>query len=101
MEKSYIGTRFNRSIVKKLEIPEGTEDQIKKAFELRFLKYPEDLEDCVILENQDKLTRSIQWNYNGPYDQGESVGYFYDHNTKFKTNEHWSKRMQDIHAKPS
>lgn len=89
-----------RSRVLPLQIPEACEDQVKEALEFRFLKYPEDLKDCVILEGIDRGSWSIQWKFESSFNKGEMIGHFNLDNTRFIKNEHWSERMRIANGNP-
>lgn len=92
---------LNRSRVLKLQIPKGCEDQVREALEFRFLKYPEDLKDCVIMEGLDRGCLSIQWKFESSFNKGEMIGHFSHDNTRFIKNEHWSERMRITDGNPT
>lgn len=92
---------LNRSRVLPLKIPEACKNQVKEALEFRFLKYPEDLKDCVLLEGIDRGGWSIQWKCNSTFDKGEMVGHFNHDKTRFIKNEHWSERMRIANGNPT
>ena len=92
---------INRARILPLQIPAGCEAQVKEALEFRFLNWPEDLEECVILEGIDRGGWSIQWRCKSTFEKGEMIGHFNHDNSRFLKNKHWSERMRIANGNPT